>query len=1102
MPESGDTESNLVLARDREKDYDWIGAINFYEKALNSTLGSRDFLKSGEIGERIGFCYERASLQAEKTEEFGRRAELASKFYKSAAELFLKSGGSQGRGRSCDCNAVAAYIDSWLAPDPSRRRKLLDSCWRLQTEALKIYKDAEDKPRYGKTCNELLRCLLDRSYLAPDWPDLNRTLEEAASVGESAIATWSELMDNHELSRAYSMTSLHYFYAANISEQEEKTREFGQKCLSYAQKALELSRLTGDRYLFAVSNWAVAIATLFFSDKVTSSLAFAEEMLQQGMITKDNYIFGVASYLLGFINYWIVPMEEDPDKIRNGYESVMKRAEDAIHHLGMISHDYFLATTYHPYVESFNSLASEVETILEKKRALLESAVKAGRNGLEHARRSGSPETIGANLHALSKALFSLSIMETKTAEKKKLLEEALRHREEYVSVVERAFPSSFWVRGVGKNYEALIRAELTKVETEKENQMSHLGKAVSSMEDCLKLCKKWTTIYPQTRLFAVLGEYYNWFGGILTQLHSLTGDAKALSSSIEAYEGAIDVYKKIDLPSRLAEGHWRIAMLCERLGEHVKASENFEFASNEYETAAGKIPLLKDFYSDYANYMRAWSEIEKAKLNHSRERYSQSRTHYEKAASHLDSSKLWKYLAPNFAAWAFFEHAEDLSRTEKSQEAIQVFKQTAQLFAKAKSSLEAESDRIERLDEREEAMELSRACSRRAEYCMARVSLEEARILDKEGEDVLSAEKYGSAAKMFERLVEAIEVESDRREIMPLIYTCQAWQKMVLGEEKAHAELYAEASELFLKARECSLNDRTGLLAMGNHSFCKALEFGTIFESTKDGAHFLKAKQYLDSASKYYMRTGHESSAVWINATQVLFDAYVYMSQAEVELDPRKKHERYLLAEKCLERAAELYEKAGYIGKRNEVARSLEKVKEKREFTFSLGEVLKAPSITLSTAGVMAPTIAHEDPVGLQRFEHADIQANLIAYVKEAIVGGDIELELELANAGKGSALLMRVEGIVPKGFEMTQKPETYRLEDGHLNLKGKKLGPLKTEEMRLVLKAKTKGTFSLKPRILYQDETGEYKSHEPEPATITVKELGIWRWIRGPGK
>ena len=64
---------------------------------------------------------------------------------------------------------------------------------------------------------------------------------------------------------------------------------------------------------------------------------------------------------------------------------------------------------------------------------------------------------------------------------------------------------------------------------------------------------------------------------------------------------------------------------------------------------------------------------------------------------------------------------------------------------------------------------------------------------------------------------------------------------------------------------------------------------------------------------------------------------------------------------------------------------------------------------------------------------------------------------------------------------------------------MKGKRLNPLKTEDVKLVVRPMFKGIFTMKPRILYIDETGKYKSHEPEPATITVKELGIKGWIKG---
>jgi len=107
--------------------------------------------------------------------------------------------------------------------------------------------------------------------------------------------------------------------------------------------------------------------------------------------------------------------------------------------------------------------------------------------------------------------------------------------------------------------------------------------------------------------------------------------------------------------------------------------------------------------------------------------------------------------------------------------------------------------------------------------------------------------------------------------------------------------------------------------------------------------------------------------------------------------------------------------------------------------------------------------------------------------------------LEIELVNAGKGPAVLIKLAELIPQGFELTEKHEIYRVEDSYLNMKGKRLDPLKTEEVRLVLRPKVQGTFPLKPEILYLDENGKYKSHEPEPVTITVKELGIKGWLKG---
>jgi len=53
--------------------------------------------------------------------------------------------------------------------------------------------------------------------------------------------------------------------------------------------------------------------------------------------------------------------------------------------------------------------------------------------------------------------------------------------------------------------------------------------------------------------------------------------------------------------------------------------------------------------------------------------------------------------------------------------------------------------------------------------------------------------------------------------------------------------------------------------------------------------------------------------------------------------------------------------------------------------------------------------------------------------------------------------------------------------------------------EEVKFSVKPKHKGSFTVGSGILYLDENGKGKSHQPEPLTITVKELGIEGWITG---
>jgi len=1098
MSSNSSLQTVFKKAEQQEKNYEWLEAAESYEQALQSKSKT---VSPAEIWEKIGFCYNLASRQTENIEEFKKIRQQSSEAYENAAKLYEKEGNMKNQGKVAQCNALAEYVRSWLASDPSEKRKMLDECLSFGKKSLEAYEKVGDQLNFGKTCNDMLFCLFERLYIACDWKEMRDFAQEGIDCADKAIKVFSKLGDKNELLRAYYTASLHGWYAANISEQEEKRKELVQRSLAHSGEALKLSKEVDNPYYVAMANWAAAFCTLLFTEKVESSMEYAQEMLKQGTVVKDNYLKGIASYVLTFVTNWMTLREADPDKKKEGYEKIIKNAQDGIRDLQLVNQDFFIAETYLFFAESYSSLAREVAVTSEERRATLKKAVEIGRRGLDHANRSGSPDAMVSTLHALSKALHFYSNLETGKEEKTMLLEEALLHRQELNKIAERVVPNNDWVRGVGENYEGLIELELAKLETDADKKRTFLESAVLDMEEGVSRCKRFILARPVPTLIVAVGNFEDGFGTVLSELYLLTRDEKILKRATEVYEDAARDFKKVNLPSRVAESYWKMARNQDRLGKHLKAAETFENAFGEYKTAAQRIPHFADFYLDYATYMRAWSEIEKAKSAHEHEEYAIAMQFYDKIASLLKPSKLWGYMSSNFLAWSLLEQAEDMSRKESGKESIDAFEKAAQLFEEAKEAFAKEIEKIQNMDEKEKAVELSKASVRRKDYCLARVNVEEARMYDRKGDYTESAKEYDSAATMLEGIIEVQEVESDRREMRPIASMCRAWQKMKMADARDSPELYDEASELFLKAKEDSTREKTTLLARGNSAFCKALEHGTRFGATREKDDFLKAKQFLESAANYYLKAGFDNASAWTNATEILFDAYNYMTSAELETDLEKKMKAYLLAEKCLERSAGLYENAEYVGKRDEVLRVLDKVKEKREFALSLEELLVAPGDASSTSVISTPRMTVEEPVGLLKFESAFIQANVIAPRREVVAGENLGLDIHFANLGKNTAFLVGVEGIVPAGFDLVEKPEKCFVSDSFLDFRGRKLAPLETTEMKLTLKPKKKGKFVFMPKIQYMDEAGEHKTCELEQVAVTVKELGIRGWLRGPG-
>jgi len=112
MSKSRSLQHITDLAEQKGKKYCWVEAAELYEKALHM-LSERDFLRKGEIQEKIGFCLHRAAFQAESKDGFRQGIQRAIESYDKAQRIYREREGEQ-QARMLRARALVSYLGYWL----------------------------------------------------------------------------------------------------------------------------------------------------------------------------------------------------------------------------------------------------------------------------------------------------------------------------------------------------------------------------------------------------------------------------------------------------------------------------------------------------------------------------------------------------------------------------------------------------------------------------------------------------------------------------------------------------------------------------------------------------------------------------------------------------------------------------------------------------------------------------------------------------------------------------------------------------------------------------------------------------------------------------
>jgi tetratricopeptide (TPR) repeat protein len=119
-------------------------------------------------------------------------------------------------------------------------------------------------------------------------------------------------------------------------------------------------------------------------------------------------------------------------------------------------------------------------------------------------------------------------------------------------------------------------------------------------------------------------------------------------------------------------------------------------------------------------------------------------------------------------------------------------------------------------------------------------------------------------------------------------------------------------------------------------------------------------------------------------------------------------------------------------------------------------------------------------------RFEHADVQANLMVRRKIA-VDEEFEMRLDLINVARNPGNLVRIEGLIPAGCKVVSLPSFCRIKNSSLEINQKKIDPFQVETIKLRTKLANEGDFKIETRVIYVDELGETRKTKVEPITVT---------------
>ncbi|MFW9898775.1 MAG: nitrilase-related carbon-nitrogen hydrolase [Candidatus Thorarchaeota archaeon] len=943
----------LGKAEAEERNYNLEEAAKLYKQALETLIDKDDLENVAKIYEKIGNIYVLAVFTAETEEHHKEMIETSIEAYNQAIMLYKDM---NYKVKELECRAGQFKLKADKGISPKYCKEMYVNSFEKLLEVSEIYSQENDKENLLRILSQSSDILVFLVQYCEDPIEIEQFCQKASEIIEHG---WNlsyeigntEYICNFLFLELFTIGIKHW---TSFSKRDELV-EVLKKSFSRCKEGLKIVEESVDD---------LSKAKIYFANAVLNCMLTAQDIRteEEPKYTADKGIqfyeqaldimkkLNLKPILIHYI-YWL----DYHAAILGKFQYLQKRILGDIKEIQECGKVYQNLYSFWGFLTNFLS-ANYYNDFAKRSFLSLRSRTSYAKKGIKEI-EDGLKKLPFGPFYALSYQLltnlYSELVLLTTDREKR---EKIINKMFEYANAAEKAGKEyeSGMVRAAG--YISLYRAHrtLSYIVSDQEEKIKNLKVAIEASKKNIEFSIESYRNFVTAQMH--LGLLYE-------DLAILTKQKEPLSEARELFLHVIKDTGEKGYSYYTAAAHEYLARIEDRLGNYLASAQQYEMASKAHIKSLEKIQfkLLKDRIKEKLEYNKAWKLIENAKANHIKEEHLKAREKYDMASKILNSLSSHKYEASYYSSWALLEASEDASKKEQHQKAIDKFQTTKNCFEKAISPLKEALTKSSYKVERERILKLEKVANLRINYCSARINLERARILQKQGDHLSAAENFALTASQFRDICTLFKIERERKELEAIYYLCRAWEGMELAENYQEPERFLKASRLFLKASNLFTNNKLKLLASGNSSVCLALENGCKFdeftELEKKADYYKKVKVMLRKASNSYEKGGFIGGADWALGTSTYFDALWHLIKADEELELENRKQELKIGSKYLKSAAVIFEQSGYGERQEEIYEKLNRIEREEKILYSALNTISNPVISRSTAGIVAPS-------------------------------------------------------------------------------------------------------------------------------------------------